>query len=59
MIGALQAADENGIQLPEGFSSRVIATAGSRPVAGGTYRWHGSPDDGDTFEHPDGRVDLR
>lgn len=53
-VGALQAADENGIQLPEGFSSRVIATAGSRPVAGSTYRWHGSPDDGDTFEHPDG-----
>lgn len=53
-VGALQAADENGIQLPEGFSSRVIATAGSRPVAGSSYRWHGSPDDGDTFEHPDG-----
>ena len=53
-IGALQAADENGIQLPAGFSSRVIARAGSRPVADSTYRWHGSPDDGDTFEHPDG-----
>ena len=53
-IGALQAADANGIQLPEGFSSRLIATAGSRPVTGSTYRWHGSPDDGDTFEHPDG-----
>ena len=53
-VGTLQAADENGIQLPEGFTSRVIATAGSRPVAGSSYRWHGSPDDGDTFEHPDG-----
>ena len=53
-IGALQAADENGIQLPEGFSSRVIARAGFRPIAGNTYVWHGSPDDGDTFEHPEG-----
>lgn len=53
-IGALQPADENGIQLPEGFASRLIATAGQRPAPSSTYRWHGSPDDGITFEHPAG-----
>lgn len=46
--GALQAADGNGIRLPSGFSSRVIARAGS--VVGGTgYRWPIFPDGGATF----------
>ncbi|GII58662.1 hypothetical protein Pth03_70510 [Planotetraspora thailandica] len=47
--GTLQAADANGIQLPAGFTSRVIARSG-RQVAGHT--WHWAPDGGACF--PDG-----
>ncbi|MDH2429006.1 DUF839 domain-containing protein [Sphaerisporangium sp. TRM90804] len=43
------AADGNGIQLPPGFTSRVIARSG-RQVAGHT--WHWAPDGGACF--PDG-----
>jgi len=53
--GSLQAADANGIMLPAGFSSRVIAQAGF-PVAGTGYNWHGFPDGGDTFAVPGGYV---
>ncbi|NYI04789.1 alkaline phosphatase PhoX [Allostreptomyces psammosilenae] len=43
--GALGAADANGIQLPSGFTSRVIARTGQR-VAGTSYTWHPAPDGG-------------
>jgi secreted PhoX family phosphatase len=46
--GALQPADSNGIQLPAGFSSRVVATSGS-VVPGTSYTWHGAPDGGACF----------
>lgn len=46
--GALQAADANGIQLPTGFTSRVVATSGS-VVPGTSYTWHGAPDGGACF----------
>lgn len=46
--GALGRADANGIMLPSGFSSRVIARAGQR-VTGTNYTWHSSPDGGATF----------
>jgi secreted PhoX family phosphatase len=51
--GALQAADGNGIRLPAGFSSRVIARAGST-VGGTGYTWHTFPDGGATFALADG-----
>lgn len=38
--GTLQAADANGIMLPAGFTSRVIARS-SQTVAGTSYTWHG------------------
>ena len=41
--GALRPPDENGIRLPEGFASRVIAR-GNQPVPGTTHVWHASPD---------------
>ncbi len=41
--GALQAADANGIQLPAGFTSRVVARSG-QTVAGSGYVWHAAPD---------------
>ncbi|MEV4493129.1 alkaline phosphatase PhoX [Micromonospora coxensis] len=46
--GPLGAADANGIQLPAGFASRVIAR--SRQVVPGTsYAWHDAPDGGACF----------
>ena len=46
--GPLLAADANGVQLPAGFTSRVIATTGP-VVAGTTYTWHTAPDGGACF----------
>ncbi|MFC6094199.1 alkaline phosphatase PhoX [Saccharothrix lopnurensis] len=46
--GALQAADANGVLLPKGFTSRVIARSG-RVVPGTGFTWHGAPDGGACF----------
>jgi secreted PhoX family phosphatase len=46
--GPLRSADGNGIMLPTGFTSRVIARTG-RKVAGTSYVWHGAPDGGGCF----------
>ncbi|MCX5390594.1 alkaline phosphatase PhoX [Streptomyces sp. NBC_00094] len=46
--GALGAADANGIQLPAGFTSRVIARSG-QTVTGTSYTWHNAPDGGACF----------
>lgn len=51
LIGPLLPADGNGIRLPQGFTSRVIAVS-LLPVAG--YTWHEFPDGGATFAQPDG-----
>ena len=51
--GALLAADANGILLPPGFSSRVVAHSGS-VVPGTSYVWHAAPDGGATFALSDG-----
>jgi secreted PhoX family phosphatase len=50
--GPLLDPDENGIQLPHGFSARVIGRA-LENVSGTDYAWHPFPDGGDTFEMPD------
>ncbi|RSS53356.1 alkaline phosphatase PhoX [Streptomyces sp. WAC01280] len=46
--GALGSADANGIQLPAGFTSRVIARSG-QTVTGTSYTWHNAPDGGACF----------
>nr|WP_042185552.1 alkaline phosphatase PhoX [Kibdelosporangium sp. MJ126-NF4] len=46
--GPLQAADTNGLMLPSGFTSRVVARTGQR-VAGTSYTWHPAPDGGACF----------
>ena len=46
--GALQTANSNGIQLPVGFTSRIVANSGSG-VPGTSYTWHGAPDGGACF----------
>ena len=40
--------DANGLFLPEGFTSRVVAVSG-QTVTPSTYLWHGAPDGGATF----------
>ncbi|MFE1782360.1 alkaline phosphatase PhoX [Streptomyces sp. NPDC059506] len=46
--GALGAADANGVRLPAGFTSRVIARSGQK-VADTSYTWHNAPDGGACF----------
>lgn len=53
-IGALQAPDENGMMLPPGFRSRIVARSGERPAAGSDYVWHDAPDGGAIFAAADG-----
>ena len=51
--GPLQAADANGIELPAGFSSRVVGRSG-QVIAGTSYVWHSAPDGGACFSMADG-----
>ncbi|PTL75803.1 alkaline phosphatase PhoX [Vitiosangium sp. GDMCC 1.1324] len=41
-------ADANGVRLPAGFSSRIVARSSSK-VASTGYTWHGAPDGGACF----------
>ncbi|MEU3885908.1 alkaline phosphatase PhoX [Streptomyces sp. NPDC029041] len=43
--GPLGSPDANGIRLPAGFTSRVIARSGQR-VGSTSYTWHNAPDGG-------------
>jgi len=43
--GPLADPDGNGIRLPAGFSSRIVATTG-QPVGASGYLWHPAPDGG-------------
>lgn len=52
-LGPLQDPDENGIRLPEGFTSRVIAKSGELVGSSG-YAWHPAPDGGAIFSTDDG-----
>ncbi len=45
--------DGNGIVLPEGFSSRIVAVGGE-PVADTGYEWHIFPDGAATFDDGEG-----
>jgi secreted PhoX family phosphatase len=51
--GPLQAANALGIELPAGFTSRVVATSG-QVVPGTSYVWHAAPDGGACFPAPTG-----
>lgn len=46
--GPLLAADGNGLRLPAGFTSRVIARSG-QVVPGTSHTWHSAPDGGACF----------
>ena len=45
--------DENGLLLPAGFTSRVVAIGGE-PVGGTGYAWHPFPDGAATFDDGEG-----
>jgi secreted PhoX family phosphatase len=51
--GPLGEPDANGLRLPAGFSSRIVAR-GTVPVPGTTYAWHIFSDGAATYRTPDG-----
>ncbi len=52
-IGALEAANADGLRLPPGFTARIVAVSGEM-VPGTSYEWHTYPDGGVCFPLPDG-----
>ncbi|SDY34563.1 alkaline phosphatase PhoX [Nitrosomonas sp. Nm33] len=50
-IGPLQAPDQNGVRLPQGYSSRIVAYSGQNLFG---YSWHAAPDGGATFATDEG-----
>ena len=46
--------DSNGLRLPPGVTSRIVALSGQEPVPGSGYVWHPAPDGGATFPTDDG-----
>lgn len=53
-IGDLLPADDNGLMLPPGYKSRVVARSGEAPAGLPGYTWHPAPDGGATFATDDG-----
>lgn len=53
-MGPLQPADANGVRLPKGFTSRIVAETGKTSCEMSDYVWHGAPDGGDTYATEDG-----
>jgi uncharacterized protein len=51
--GPLRPPDENGVRLPDGFRSHVVARGGD-PVAGTDYEWHVASDGMAAFPHEGG-----
>ncbi len=49
-IEFLLAPDQNGVMLPLGFSSRIVARSGEAPASSSDYIWHDAPDGGAIFE---------
>ncbi|GIX22338.1 MAG: hypothetical protein KatS3mg121_1121 [Gammaproteobacteria bacterium] len=50
---ALGPPDANGLRLPAGFQSRIVARSG-QPVGPRGHRWHAAPDGGAVFAAGDG-----
>ena len=53
-IGPLGEPDANGIRVPPGFSTRVVAITNRAPAPGSSYLWHIFPDGGGVMAKPDG-----
>jgi hypothetical protein len=50
----LMAADINGVRLPFGYRSRIIARSSQPVISGRDYRWHAAPDGGACFASANG-----
>lgn len=50
-LGELLPPDQNGMRLPAGFTSRIVARSGQKLFG---YRWHAAPDGGVVFAAADG-----
>ncbi len=48
-LGPLGAPDANGVMLPAGFTSRIVARSGFAPVGSSPTLWHAAPDGGACF----------
>ena len=54
-LGPLQSTpDANGLRLPSGFTSRVVARSGHKPLDAANYVWHTAPDGAAVFSTEDG-----
>lgn len=53
-LGPLGEPDDNGVRLPAGFTSRIVAHTRQKPVPEKDFLWHLAPDGGATFATPDG-----
>ena len=53
-IGDLRAPDENGVKLPDGFTSRIVARSSKRVTDTSDYIWHAAPDGAAIFETESG-----
>jgi uncharacterized protein len=53
-LGAPQMFGDFGLRVPEGFSVRMVARTGVRPLADKPYIWHELPDGGACFGADDG-----
>ncbi|MGX1814351.1 PhoX family protein [Streptomyces albidoflavus] len=53
--GPVGSADAQGIRLPAGFRSRIVARTGQR-VAGTSYTWHPAPDGGACYADGSGWI---
>ncbi|MDH5480185.1 MAG: PhoX family protein [Nitrosomonas sp.] len=49
-LGSLLPPDQNGVRLPEGFSSRILAQSSQKIF---NYTWHAAPDGGAVFATED------
>lgn len=50
----LRPPDANGVRLPPGFTSRIVAESGEPVLPGAAYRWPASPDGAECFPTADG-----
>ena len=53
-LGALGPPDANGLRLPPGFSSRILARSGDAPLQSSKFLWHFAPDGGAVFGREEG-----